>query len=168
MKPFHRPSWSGFQSLFLISSLPNRLKLLEFQVTTKASLVVHRFLPKESTGSPDTLLVHIAAIPAGVYEATLPILTLQDVPVFGFEKKVKHILPSTSVASATPRPKTCRPRDSPERFSVNTFNSTGWISLVMCSDHERVLNRQIPRWTVEFCLDITLNWTQITTCVWLL
>ena len=41
------------------------------QVTTKASLVGHRFLPKESTGSRDTLLVHNAAFLAGVYEAAV-------------------------------------------------------------------------------------------------
>ena len=81
----------GFQFSWLDSSLPNRLKLLEFQVTRKASLVDHRFLPKESTGSRDTLLVHNAAILTGVYEAALQFLTLQDVPVDGSEKKgAKH------------------------------------------------------------------------------
>ena len=77
----------GFQSLWLVSSLLNRLKLLEFQVTTKASVFGHRFLPKESTGSRDTLLVHNAAILAGVYEAALRIWTLQEVPVNGSEKR---------------------------------------------------------------------------------
>ena len=40
----------------------------------KASLVGHCFLPKESTGSRDTLLVHNAAILAGVYAGALQIM----------------------------------------------------------------------------------------------
>ena len=83
-----------FQSLWLVSSLPNRLKLLEFQVNTKASLVDHRFLPKQSTGSRDTLLVHNVAILTGVYEAALQILTLQAVSVDGSDERGEKYSPT--------------------------------------------------------------------------
>ena len=52
------------------------------------------FLPKESTGSRDTLLLHNAVILADVYEAALQILTLQDVPIDGSEKKGETYSPT--------------------------------------------------------------------------
>ena len=85
--------------------------------------------PEKRTGSRDTLLVHNAAILAGVHEAALQILTLQDVPVDGSEKRVKHVLQPMSVASATPRPKTRRPRDSPESPGIVQTCLPGFPSL---------------------------------------
>ena len=116
----------GFQSLWLVSSLPNRLKLLEFPVTTKASLFGHRFLQKK--GLDRVTHCSFTTLPVS-QAATLQILTLQDVPVDDSEKKVKRVLRSTSVASATPRPKTRRPRDSPESPGIVQTCLPGFPSL---------------------------------------
>ena len=52
------------------------------------------FSPEKRTGSSDTLLVHNAAILAGGHEAALQILTVQDVPVDGSEKKGETYSPT--------------------------------------------------------------------------
>ena len=100
----------------------------------KTSLVGHRFFPKESTRWRDTLLVHNAAIRnlAGVYEAALHILTLQDFPVDGAEKEGETYSPNHErEASATPRPKTRRPRGSeaPESLIIMQTCLRGFPSL---------------------------------------
>ena len=110
----------GFQSLWLVYPLSNRLTLLDFQATAKTR---SSFCPERkhwidiliaTWHTPRSQRCHSCK----ALRSSSPNFHCARRSRRWLRKKVQHILLPTIVASATPWPKTCRPRNSPESPSI--------------------------------------------------